>query len=196
MKKLMLSAFVACLAPVSAAAAIVAGDQLISGDLGAVTVAGPNRSSFISPGWFGGAGYFYQLTDSLAVGGEATWTKPHGKSVTVLGGQVGIRTDADVFTAAALARWNFTPQRNWTPYVAAGPGLHYVAQTIALSVPSTPSLNSVAGTYSWRISAIAAAGVDYFWGDWLLGAEMRFQTFDSLTSGATWAGRFGYKFGK
>lgn len=196
MKKLVLSAFIACLTPLSASAAIVAGDQLVSGDFGGVTATGPDRSSFISPGWFGGADYFYQLTDSLAVGGEANWSKPHSKSVTVLAGAVGIRTDADVFTAAALARWNFTPQRSWTPFVAAGPGLHYVAQTVAITVPSAPSLNSVQGTYGWKISAVAAAGVDFFCDHWLFGAEARFVTFDSFSSGVTWAGRLGYRFGK
>jgi hypothetical protein len=196
MKILGITAFIACcLTPLSVSAAIVAGDQLVAGSLGAVKVTGPNRSSFISPGWYGGGEYFYQLTDSFALGAEASWAKPHNKRITVLGGLVGVGVDADVFTAAGLARWNFTPERSWTPYVAAGPGLHYVAQTVTVSAPSV-ALNDVQGTYSWRISAVAAAGVDYFCGHWLLGAQMRFETFDRNTSGLMWGGRAGYKFGK
>jgi hypothetical protein len=164
MKKLALVALLACLTPLSVSAAIRAGDQLVAGNLGAVKVTGPNRGSFISPGWFGSGEYFYQLTDSFAVGGEASWAKPHNKRISALGGLVTIATDADVFSAAGLARWNFTPQLNWTPYVAAGPGLHYVAQTVSVLVPSAPSLNDVQGGYGWRLSGVAAAGVDYFCG--------------------------------
>ena len=194
MRKLLLSAALLSMAG-SAMAAFQKGDQLAAIDLGAVTVTGPNRNSFVSPGWFAGGDYFYHLTNAFAVGGEVSWAKPRNKNVSALGGQVNVGTSADVVTGAVLGRWNLTPQKTWTPYVAAGPGLHYLMQTVTINVPSAPSLGSTTNTYLWKISAVAAVGVDYIYQDWLLGAQARYQTFDSNSGGVAWLARLGYKFG-
>lgn len=171
------------------------GDHMVSADIGALKMTGPDRNSYESPGWFVGLDYFYELTPELALGTGASWNQPHSKGEESISQGKGTRLQTlDSYSFGPLARWNLATDAQWVPYVAAGPALRYRSKTVTDTFPKNPGNDTSSNVTFWRISGMAAVGIDYLQDDWIAGAEMRYQNFSSNGGGLIWSVRAGYRF--
>jgi hypothetical protein len=193
----LLAAVLVAAAPASAE--IKAGDQFVTVEGGILAPEGAQQE-FFYPGYLAGGEYLYTACPYFSVGAEALYEKPHnvGQGVLFNGHQTTTQYDYQSMTSlAALGRFNFTPQKDWTPYAQLGLGMYYNNDQAVVGVAGAPQFNFTGQAYFWRITAIAAAGLDYVNADGLLlGVQLHYQTFGQNLEGLGALVRVGLRFGR
>lgn len=206
MKRIVLLAAVLSAAVLSAvkpaAAEIKAGDQFVTVEGGILAPEGAQQE-FFYPGYLAGGEYLYTACPYFSVGAEALYEKPKnvGQGVRYGVNQATVQYDYQSMTSlAALGRFNMTPQKDWTPYAQLGLGMYYNNDQATVGVGgngNNPGFTATGQAYFWRITAIAAAGLDYVNADGLLlGVQFRYQTFGQYLNGFGTAVRVGLRFGR
>jgi len=157
-----------------ASAQIAAGEKTATLTLGAGRIGGHDRSLY-NDGFFASGEYLFYPSSGLGYGGEISLHTPESTTTDVAGTGVKTQLRSRFLSALATGRWNVTPQRRSTPYVAAGVGLaqHVIRQSW--------STGSEAQEDFWRWTGVVRIGWACLHGKGIAGADLRYQYLDSLT---------------
>lgn len=202
MNKIFWLAVMLC-AAAPASAEIKTGDQSLTLEGGVLAPEGAQQE-FLYPGYLVGGEYLYAACPYFSAGVEGLYQKPKNTGQGVLtagaGGvtQSSVQYDYQSMTSlAALGRFNMTPQKDWTPYAQLGLGMYYNNDQKFVSIGGVSGSPFSGQAYFWRVTAIAAAGLDYVNADGLLfGVQLRYQTFGQYLNGFGTAVRVGLRFGR